>query len=317
MNAFEIRGVDYSMRGLYPLTAMMNANCSPNTQNSIDSDWVLKVRAVRPITKGEEITDTYTSTMANTLYRRKQLKNTKYFDCSCPRCSDPTELGSHFSTLLCRAPDCGGFVLCRDPLDTSSSWACLKCGKERAGEEVRQEQEEWEERIEAAPRQVAAQEALLAELQKLYHPSHNMCADVMFNLVPLYGARGATSASSEPLDLVAEAEKKEKICESLLALMEQVIPGWFRMRGMFLVELHSIKMFILRSRLEAGQSSKSQFVRRLAGLRPQLVEAITILGFEPAGSLEASRLAQAEKYLEHLMSVVENAGKTLLPASQE
>ena len=36
-------------RGLYPLTAMMNSSCSPNTQNSIGLDLVCTVRAARPI----------------------------------------------------------------------------------------------------------------------------------------------------------------------------------------------------------------------------------------------------------------------------
>merc|ERR1719277_34460 len=77
----------------------MNSSCSPNTQNSIDTDWVRRVRAVRVIKKGEEICDTYTTTLYNTLYRRRSLKNAKYFDCCCPRCSDPSEFGSNFSTL--------------------------------------------------------------------------------------------------------------------------------------------------------------------------------------------------------------------------
>ena len=34
VNAFEIRGERFSARGVYPLTAMMNAVCSPNTQAS-------------------------------------------------------------------------------------------------------------------------------------------------------------------------------------------------------------------------------------------------------------------------------------------
>ena len=100
VNAFEIRGVGDSIRGLFPLTAMMNSSCRPNTQNSIDTDWVCRVRAVRAISKGEEITDTYTYTMSNTLSRRKHLKSAKYFDCSCARCSDPTESVSYTHLTL-------------------------------------------------------------------------------------------------------------------------------------------------------------------------------------------------------------------------
>ena len=51
VNAFEIRG---NIRALFPFTAMMNASCSPNTQNSIDSNWLCRVRAARDIAKGEE-----------------------------------------------------------------------------------------------------------------------------------------------------------------------------------------------------------------------------------------------------------------------
>ena len=35
VNAFEIRDNNFSIRGVYPLTAMMNSVCSPNTQNCI------------------------------------------------------------------------------------------------------------------------------------------------------------------------------------------------------------------------------------------------------------------------------------------
>ena len=312
MNAFEIRGIEESQRGLFPLTAMMNSSCTPNTQNSIDSDWVCRVRAVRKISKGEEITDTYVSTMANTLYRRRQLKALKYFDCDCKRCADPTELGSHFSTLLCRIKNCGGFVLCRDPILSTSTWVCFKCGAEVEGEQVRREQEQWEERVEAAPRIISDQEKLLAALKQLFHPNHNLCMDVMFNLAPLYGVRGGKAE-----DLVSEAERKEKMCLSLLSTMDQVIPGGFRMRGMLLVEIHTTKLFLLRTQLETKQCSKSQFVRNVASLRSPLAQAVNILSLEPPGSLESARLVQAEKYLLQVDSIVENAGKTLLPAGAE
>ena len=35
VNAFEIRGSNFSVRSVLPLTAMMNSVCSPNTQNCI------------------------------------------------------------------------------------------------------------------------------------------------------------------------------------------------------------------------------------------------------------------------------------------
>ena len=61
------------MRGVYPLTAMMNSVCNPNTQNCIGRDFVCRVRAMIPIRKGQEITATYTLTLAGTMYRQKNL----------------------------------------------------------------------------------------------------------------------------------------------------------------------------------------------------------------------------------------------------
>ena len=303
VNAFEIRG---NIRGLFPFTAMMNASCSPNTQNSIDKDWVCRVRAVREINKGEEITDTYTYTLSNTLYRRKHLKDSKYFECDCKRCGDPTELGSHFSTLLCRVPSCSGFMLCQQPLVSSSPWVCLKCGAELEEEQVRREQEQWEAKVEATPSLIPDQENLLADLKQIFHPNHNLCIDVMFNLVPLYGIRGDPTK-----DLVWEASRKEELCEVLLSTMDRIIPGGFRMRGMLLVEHHVSKMFLLRNQLESNVITKAQYMKKLASLRAPLAEAVTILGFEPEGSLEAHRLAFAEKYLANLESLLANAEKPL------
>jgi len=304
VNAFEIRGSFHSIRGLYPLTAMMNASCSPNTQNSIDADWVCRVRAAKKIQKGEEICDTYTATLSNTLYRRKSLKNSKYFDCSCSRCADPTEFGSHFSTLLCRVQGCGGYVVSKDPLNYSANWKCLKCDTEMLSEAVQAEQEEWEEKIENAPKNVETQKKLLEELLLIFHPNHNMCVDVQFNLVPLLGMNRGS-------DLIAEAEKKLELVKNIIELMDKVIPGMFRMRGMFLAELYTTNLFLLRSKLESKEISKSTFVRRLAGFRTTLIEAKTILEFEPPGSIEAARLESVNNFLAQLDQVVGEAGRIL------
>ena len=51
------------------------------------------------------ISDTYVYVCMNifrtTRDRRLHLKYSKYFDCSCRRCSDPTELGTFLSSIKC------------------------------------------------------------------------------------------------------------------------------------------------------------------------------------------------------------------------
>jgi len=44
----------------------------------------------------------YTNALWGTRERRAHLLSTKYFKCTCKRCSDATELGTHFSTIVCK-----------------------------------------------------------------------------------------------------------------------------------------------------------------------------------------------------------------------
>ena len=46
----------------------------------------------------------------------------RYFKCLCERCKDPTELGSHLSSLLC--PKCPEILTQLDPLQDDSPWKC-------------------------------------------------------------------------------------------------------------------------------------------------------------------------------------------------
>jgi hypothetical protein len=58
-----------------------------------------------------------------TLKRRDHLKESKFFDCTCARCSDPTELGTYAGALKC--PQCStGVVLSTAPLDRDADWQC-------------------------------------------------------------------------------------------------------------------------------------------------------------------------------------------------
>merc|ERR1712117_497790 len=74
----------------------------------------------------------YTAFITGTSFRRKKLFKNWYFKCSCDRCSDPTELGSHLSTVLC--PKCDhvsvtgdqvtGVMTQTNPLQEDSPWKC-------------------------------------------------------------------------------------------------------------------------------------------------------------------------------------------------
>ena len=81
--------------------------------------------------------------------RRKHLRESKYFDCCCQRCSDPTENGTHFSTLLCSlCKDTEGRVTSTDPLNFEADWKCNGCGNKTPGGQI-------EELVEVLEREVS------------------------------------------------------------------------------------------------------------------------------------------------------------------
>lgn len=73
------------------------------------------VRAAIDIPKGGQLYSSYTYSLWPTLVRREFLRESKFFECKCERCSDKTELGTHSSTLKCNKCD-NGIIVSTDPL---------------------------------------------------------------------------------------------------------------------------------------------------------------------------------------------------------
>lgn len=128
---------EMSMRGLYPVSGLMNHNCVPNTRHYFNSDLQMTVKAVKPIRAGAEIFSCYTGILWGTPARRAHLYKTKHFLCKCDRCSDPTERGTLLGALKCFSTECPGYLLPIDPLKSSSAWRCLQCEMRVPNENVR------------------------------------------------------------------------------------------------------------------------------------------------------------------------------------
>lgn len=75
----------------------------------------LVLRTTINVKEGQELFTTYTYTLSGTRVRQDHLKKGKFFSCKCERCSDPTELGTHFSSLLCKKCD-NGEIISTNPL---------------------------------------------------------------------------------------------------------------------------------------------------------------------------------------------------------
>lgn len=117
-----------SLRGLYPLSSIMNHNCVPNTTHCFDNEQNMFVKATRLIEKGEELFAIYTTPFWSTQLRRHLLAATKHFWCRCDRCADPEEFGTRLGALKCVDNNCSGVILPIEPLKITSKWKCIVCG---------------------------------------------------------------------------------------------------------------------------------------------------------------------------------------------
>lgn len=119
---------EMSMRGLYPVSGLMNHNCISNTRYSYNNERQMTVKAVKHIRSGTELYTCYSGVLWGTPARRTHLYKTKHFWCKCERCADPTERGTLLAALNCFSSECTGYLLPLEPLKTSTTWRCIECG---------------------------------------------------------------------------------------------------------------------------------------------------------------------------------------------
>ncbi|XP_065365191.1 SET domain-containing protein SmydA-8 [Calliphora vicina] len=119
---------EFYYRALFPLFALMNHDCVPNSYYTFDEKTQhMIVKASVDIAAGEEITTTYTKLFTTNIARHLFLKMKKTFTCKCPRCSDPTERGSFISAVYCRDTNCTGLAVPEVTGMPHPNWNCLEC----------------------------------------------------------------------------------------------------------------------------------------------------------------------------------------------
>ncbi|KAI5638448.1 hypothetical protein NE865_08913 [Phthorimaea operculella] len=236
VNSVEIpsRG-GFSVRAIYPKLAIAAHSCVPNIVHSILSDDQVQVRAAVPIKSGEPLHLCYTYALWSTLIRREYLLESKFFNCECPRCADPTELGTHLSTLKCQKCD-NGVILSTNPLDNEAGWSCSdkNCEFKTSGAAMRkmlgvvQAEIDQLDAIEPGPQAIEAREQTLNKYKSVFHPRHALLLGIKHTLAQLYGRVEGYTLDELP-DLVLE--RKVEFCKLVLDALERIMPGENRMRG--------------------------------------------------------------------------------------
>ena len=324
---FTSAGGNDSIRGLYQIASIPNHDCMANTTHtfaSLEDSFRMTVTAARDIVKGEEITHSYVEAQEPFLARQELLKMGKFFQCSCSRCSDPTELKTYSSSLLCPAPKCrtiigGAPVITKNVKDLSSDWSCTKCDKlfpvakiSNVCGAIKEHAERLEynkERPEECG--IAAHEAFLKKYKPVLHPNHVTLIRVKYNLAKMYGRMDGFEANNLSAELL---ERKRGLCEEVLGVLDVIMPGSTRMRGVMLYELHLPLVMLANRQLQLGPGGGGDPARIVASLKKGLKclkQGVEILKLQPDDSFEAKIVAGSKSSLVELENWVKTISQAL------
>lgn len=184
----------------------------------------------------------YVDPLWGTQDRISLLKMTKFFTCTCSRCKDPSELGTHISSLHCQHLKCtnkdgktslhlslpkDGMTPPIDPYKPDTNWKCQSCNEEypssyatglihKAGQEMEQLHEKNSSGM------IAAKEDFLKQFGKLLSPNHFYLLEVKVELAQLYGR-----VQDDPLHLMHPKKvlRKIQLCEELMVVLNVICPG--------------------------------------------------------------------------------------------
>ncbi|XP_014295676.1 SET domain-containing protein SmydA-8 [Microplitis demolitor] len=281
-NAFETalrvdNKTSISLRGLYPLAALQNHSCLPNTRHYFNDKGFMFVRAAVPIKKDEELTETYVDLIWGTSLRRNYLVLSKHFECCCKRCSDPTEFGTNISALRCANLKCFSYILPVDPLNFKSPWTCRECHVKVSGKQI--------ESISSALRMMVNNvlnepprnilKFIEGELKILVPPENHILLDMKFHVVSFFGR-------TEELEWKnlsdRELELKAQYCNELIEILDKLGCGDCQKKGLIFNELYCTKKEQLLRKVNKNNNNKDEIKtennEELAKIASKVVEIL-------------------------------------------
>ncbi|EDV44517.1 uncharacterized protein Dana_GF20287 [Drosophila ananassae] len=284
VNCFEIGQNGAKARTLYPSAFLLAHDCSPNTAHTDHPEsYAIILRTSRRVREREALTLSYAYTLQGTLKRRSFMHEGKLFWCVCQRCSDPRELGSDCSALVC--PVCRqGSLRAQEPLNQEGSWGCDKCDHKMLAKDLESRLDRINNDLEAIDvHDIPGLENFLVRYREVLRPNHYLLLSAKYSLCQIYGRiEGYLLPQMSPEDIA----RKERYCREFLEIIDLLEPGLTRLRGLIMYELHAPVMVLAQMALQTGKISRQEFQRRLKEVVRLLQNSRDILCLEPEGSNE-------------------------------
>ncbi|XP_076386868.1 uncharacterized protein LOC100876879 isoform X3 [Megachile rotundata] len=295
VNGHEVPLTDPPYVAVYELASLLEHNCKANCSKSFTDTGGLIIHAATPITKGDHISICYTDPLWGTMNRRHHLLETKYFECTCDRCRDPTEFGAMFNAIRCSEIDCSGYVLPKTFLgDHREDYVCTNCATVVPLEIIEETLEDIGIHLsEMRKNDIDVCKEFLNRYKNVLHPNHFYNIDVTIALAQLIGQQSGLEADEEEL-LV---EKKES-CKKLDNLLKLLAPAENRIRGLILFEMHATLAELSRRRTDGDT------VLLLLESKKCLIDAYELLKYEPKVLPEGKIAGTAKKNLQKINEVL-------------
>ena len=245
VNNYEIYNVDRKTgyRAVLPVTSLLSHSCLPNCRPIINRKYPYDNRCLAnvDIPKGTELTINYTHLTDPISKRIKNLENNWYFECTCPRCSDPKGVDSNLEAIRCN-------VCCKEEKEVEvgylrrngnfkeeiSDWVCDGCGQIQDNEVstalVQQLQEE-KDRIDLMD--IPGLMNFIEKAEAYLHVDHHVLTTTRRWVIPLLcralrGPNEVDVRTSFPPEMYKE---KIDMCQKQLRVLNACDPGRTKSRG--------------------------------------------------------------------------------------
>jgi len=245
-------------QAIFPTFSFMSHSCVPNCAHSVFPNKTLALQAKTKIKAGEEFTISYISTLQGSLKRRMKLHDKWYFDCRCPRCMDPTELGSFTSAHLCQVCNCPeAYIIPTEVENDSAPWKCNKCGLLSQAEELNKKETEIAMNMQKLENNsLLAFEEFHENTLTMLHPNHYLNVLLKRHLVGLY------SGVLEQLE-TEDLERVKRYCEEVDTVYKIIDPGYQKERGTILRALCEVSKMLAKKYLNDKTETEEQFSERV------------------------------------------------------
>ena len=182
--------------------------------------------------------------------------------------------------------------------DPEAVWKCNKCPFESSAENVNRLLKTLQSEIDSA-NSVESMENLLEKYKSILHSNHYIMISIKNALIDSYGHVSGHLLSELPDALL---RRKVELCEEVLGILNVFEGGKSRARGLMLYEMHAPLVLHAKSRYEAGELTKDEYLRQLENAHAVLNECLEIISWEDENFFKTLKMAKCSmKFLNNLI----------------